>query len=219
MRRVEDDRVAETPHDREATAYRRRDCCSRMTIHARSRGSALLPHSSTFFTTLPISHGEETGPFLTLTTLPVFAAAISRSVCRQRNAGICRTSTTSAASVACSSVWTSVRIGTPTLRSSPSAVSPVLSRTRASKRINRGSIRLIVGRFENIRHAERLGYFSNPMRRFHHELFALDDAGTGDQKMPMPSADFKSSYFNFVNHVRPYAIRRCSKYLPARPQA
>jgi hypothetical protein len=33
--------------------------------------------------------------------LPVLAAATSKSVCRHRNAGICSTSTTSAARIAC----------------------------------------------------------------------------------------------------------------------
>ncbi len=43
-----------------------------------------------------MSHGARNCPFLTLTGLPVSAAAASRSVCRQRKAGICRTSTHSA---------------------------------------------------------------------------------------------------------------------------
>ena len=40
-----------------------------------------------------MSHGARNWPFLTLTTRPVSAAATSRSVWRQRNAGICSTST------------------------------------------------------------------------------------------------------------------------------
>ena len=45
------------------------------------------------------------------TTRPVRAAATSRSVCRDRNAGICRTSATSATGAACAGSWMSVRIG------------------------------------------------------------------------------------------------------------
>ena len=44
-----------------------------------------------------MSSGARNCPFLMLTTLPVRAAATSRSVWRDRNAGICRTSATSAA--------------------------------------------------------------------------------------------------------------------------
>ena len=43
-----------------------------------------------------MSHGARNCPFLTLTTRPVFAAATNRSVCRQRNAGICKISTAAA---------------------------------------------------------------------------------------------------------------------------
>jgi hypothetical protein len=48
-------------------------------------------------TTFCISGGERNWPFFTFTACPVFAAATSRSVCRQRNAGICRRSTPPAA--------------------------------------------------------------------------------------------------------------------------
>ena len=60
------------------------------------------------------------------------------------------------------------------------------------------------------------------MRRFYHEVFTLDDTGTGDQKMWMRSADSKRTYINVVNHVRTFAlgsIMHAQKYLPARPQA
>ena len=58
-----------------------------------------------------MSHGARNCPFLTLTTRPVAAAATSRSVCRHRNAGICKTSTTSATRAHCCASCTSVRIG------------------------------------------------------------------------------------------------------------
>src|SRR5205085_2729598 len=62
-------------------------------------------------------------PFLMFTTRPVAAAATSKSVCLDRNAGICRISATAATGSACDGSWMSVRIGTP-----------ALSRTRASTR-------------------------------------------------------------------------------------
>ena len=49
-----------------------------------------------------MSHGARNWPFFTLTARPVSPAATRRSVCRQRNAGICSTSTASAAGAHCS---------------------------------------------------------------------------------------------------------------------
>src|SRR5216684_5388006 len=71
----------------------------------------VLPVLATFSATLPISHGERYCAFFTLITRSVLPAAISRSVCRARNAGICSTSQTSAAGSACDASWMSVRIG------------------------------------------------------------------------------------------------------------
>ena len=60
-----------------------------------------------------MSHGARNCPFLTLTTLPVAAAASSKSVCRHRKAGICSTSTACATSAHCVASCTSVRTGNP----------------------------------------------------------------------------------------------------------
>src|ERR1700761_5472203 len=72
-----------------------------------------LPAPVILATTLAMSHGARNCPFLTLTTLPVAAAATSRSVCRDRNAGICRMSTACATSAHCEISWISVRTGKP----------------------------------------------------------------------------------------------------------
>ena len=53
-----------------------------------------LPVAKTLSTTGPMSQGAMNWPFLILTALPVWAAATSRSVWRQRKAGICKTSKT-----------------------------------------------------------------------------------------------------------------------------
>jgi len=60
-----------------------------------------------------MSQGAKNWPFLTLTTLPVAAAATRRSVCRHRKAGICSTSTACATSEHCAASWTSVSTGNP----------------------------------------------------------------------------------------------------------
>jgi hypothetical protein len=55
-----------------------------------------VPAASSLPTTWAMSQGARNCPFFTLTARPVSAAATSRSVCRQRKAGICSTSTASA---------------------------------------------------------------------------------------------------------------------------
>src|SRR5436190_13813733 len=72
-----------------------------------------LPASASFATACRMSWGAMNCPFLMFTTLPVRAAATSRSVCRDRNAGICSTSATAATIAACAGSWMSVRIGRP----------------------------------------------------------------------------------------------------------
>ena len=58
-------------------------------------------------------------PFFTFTGLPVRPAASSRSVCRQRKAGIWSASTTSGAGAACAGSWMSVSTGSPLARLHP----------------------------------------------------------------------------------------------------
>ncbi|MNN88629.1 hypothetical protein D3C81_2063360 [compost metagenome] len=60
-----------------------------------------------------MSQGARNCPFLMLIALPVAAAASSRSVWRDRKAGICSTSTASATPSHWASEWTSVRVGRP----------------------------------------------------------------------------------------------------------
>jgi hypothetical protein len=68
--------------------------------------------SITFF----MSPGARNWPFLMFTGLPLTAHARMKSVWRQRNAGVCRTSTTATAGPISSSSCTSVSTGTPTWR-------------------------------------------------------------------------------------------------------
>src|SRR6266851_4231255 len=64
-------------------------------------------------TTLAMSSGARNWPFLIFTGLPADATARMKSVCRQRNAGVCNTSTTAATSAISSISCTSVKTGTP----------------------------------------------------------------------------------------------------------
>ena len=74
-----------------------------------------LPAAVTLATTFFMSQGARNWPFLMLIARPVLAAATSRSVCRDRKAGICSTSTASATRAHCSGSCTSVSTGRPTL--------------------------------------------------------------------------------------------------------
>ena len=71
-----------------------------------------LPVDSIFRMTFTMSSGAMNCPFFTLTTAPVSPAATTRSVWRARNAGIWRTSQTSATRAHCHGSWTSVSTGT-----------------------------------------------------------------------------------------------------------
>ncbi len=81
-----------------------------------------------FSTTLAMSQGARNCPFFTLIARPVLAAAIKRSVCRQRNAGICKTSTTSATAAHWPGSCTSVSTGTPSFSRSSAKIASALSR-------------------------------------------------------------------------------------------
>ena len=76
-----------------------------------------------------------------------------RSVWRDRNAGICRTSATSATGAACAGSWMSVRIGTPARVAHARQDAQALVEARAAKRVRRRAVRLVVRRLEDVRHA------------------------------------------------------------------
>jgi len=65
---------------------------------------------------LRMSAGARNCPFLMLTGFPEAATASMKSVCRQRKAGVCSTSTTAATAAMSCSRWTSVSTGTAICR-------------------------------------------------------------------------------------------------------
>ena len=72
----------------------------------------LFPVLFIFSTACSIFSGDRNCPFFMLIVLPVSPAAINRSVCLHKKAGICNTSTTSATILHCSGQCTSVKTGT-----------------------------------------------------------------------------------------------------------
>ena len=95
-----------------------------------------------------------------LTTRPVLAAATSRSVCRQRNAGICRTSATSAAAAACDGSWMSVTIGTLNRALDRAEDAQALASAGSAERAARRAVGLVVRRLEDERDAARASVMS-----------------------------------------------------------
>ena len=90
--------------------------------------TSVAPASRAFSTGYLMSVPLRNCAFLMFTVLPVLAAATSRSVWRQRKAGICITSTTSPTGAACQLSWMSVSRRRPyLLLMSESICSPLSS--------------------------------------------------------------------------------------------
>src|SRR5213080_2207199 len=75
-----------------------------------------LPVERAFSTTRSISPGERNCPFFRFTGFPAAATATMKSVCRQRKAGVCSTSTTAATAATCAFSCASVSTGSPVSR-------------------------------------------------------------------------------------------------------
>ncbi len=113
MRRVEHHRIAGARHDRQRRGSRSPACCSRSWRRARTAGCCGCRWRRSSPRRCAMSQGARNWPFFTLIGLPVAPAASSRSVWRQRKAGICSTSTASAAGAHWSASCTSVSTGRP----------------------------------------------------------------------------------------------------------
>ena len=148
----------------------------------------LLP--TTFF----MSHGAMNCPFLTLTTRPVFAAATTRSVWRQRKAGICSTSRTSAAGATCLDGMDVGEHRNPERFLHLGEDAEPFVETGAAEGGDRGPVRLVVGCLEDERDTETpLQMRHQPFGAAQRRGLVLDHAGTGDEdERPFP-ADLYSS--------------------------
>ncbi len=142
----------------------------------------ILPVERALSTTFCISQGDRNCPFLMFTGLPCELAATMKFVCRQRNAGVCRTSTTAATSSSGVSSCTSVNTGTPiwsrTLARAfrpPSSPGPRKLAREERFALSNDALKM-KGIFERARHLlEAPGHLD-------HQGLALDDAGTGNQE-------------------------------------
>lgn len=118
---------------------------------------------------------------LIFTVLPVLAAAVSRSVCRQRKAGIWITSTTSPTGAACHASWMSVSRRSSPLRPHVGEHTQPLFESGAAERGDRGAVGLVErGLEDNIRPeglVDRHEAFGHGVE----QLGGFDDAGAGDE--------------------------------------
>ncbi len=151
--------------------------------------AACFAFSTTFF----MSPGARNWPFLMFTGLPVAATAEMKSVWRQRNAGVCSTSTMAAAASISSSSCTSVNTGTPSsLRTAP-RISRPLSMPSPRKDLMRAAIRLVVGRLVDERDAERGGDLLQLAGGVEGELARFDHAGARYDKERAIQSDFEAA--------------------------
>jgi len=162
-----------------------------------------------------MSHGDRNCPFFILMIRPVLPAAISRSVCRARNAGICSTSQTSAAACACDASCMSVRIGSlssdlilPRIRKpsfSPGRGTPS-PRTDSPYRMS-----LI-----NVWHSGIGRDLCNFLGHHPRVLFAFNHAWPRNQKQRIPAAEAQRG--SAISRVCSYEMGKVCKLLRLRSQ-
>jgi hypothetical protein len=148
--------------------------------------------SITFF----MSCGARNWPFLMFTGLPDCAAAWMKSVWRHRNAGVCSTSTTLAASVM-SSVGVHVgQHGQAEFALHLGQDLEALVAARAAEAGARGAVGLVEAALEDERDAQRRGDFLQRAGGVHLQLLGLDHAGAGDQEEGPVQPDVESAEFH-----------------------
>ena len=128
-----------------------------------------------------MSQGARNWPFFTLIARPVRPAATSRSVWRQRKAGICSTSTASAAGAHWSGACTSVSVGRPGLRAHLGEDAEALRHADAARRGGAGAVGLVEAGFVDDGHAGGGGDFAQRRGDFQRMGAGFDLAGAGDQ--------------------------------------
>ena len=127
-----------------------------------------------------MSSGAMNCPFLMLTARPVRAAATTRSVCRQRKAGIWSTSQTSAAGAHWCGSWTSVITGRPVSCLTSRRTRSPSSRPGPRKLLSELRFALSKEDLKTSGDAQALGHRGQRVGHLDHQLLALDHAGAGD---------------------------------------
>ena len=155
MRHVKNHRAAGLAHDRKRTHVDHQILIAEGSAAFGQKNACRCPVSATFSTALAISHGERNCPFFRFTTRPVFPAATSRSVCRERNAGICSTSATSATGAACEGFVNVGQNGNAETVFDFLQDAQAFGKPRPAIRVSGRAIGLVIGSLENKGHAAR----------------------------------------------------------------
>ena len=147
-----------------------------------------LPAAVTFSIAWRMSAGARNCPFLMLTTRPVRAAATSRSVCRERNAGNLQHVGDLGDRRRVRGSWMSVRIGTPARLAHAREDAQPLVEARAAERSPRRAVGLVVRGLEDERDAGAARDVADRERQVDRVRLALDDAGPGDEQQRSAAA-------------------------------
>ena len=129
-----------------------------------------------------MSSGARNWPFLMLTGLPACATAWMKSVCRHRNAGVCRTSTVAATSAISSSC---VHVGQHRHADLPLHVgedAQAFLHAEPAERRARAAVGLVVRRLEDERDRKRGADVLELAGDVDLQLLRFDDARTGNQE-------------------------------------
>ncbi len=148
-----------------------------------------VPSERILSTTFFMSAAARNCPFLTLTGLPVCATATMRSVCRQRNAGICITSRTSAGGDHLGHLMDVGEHGDAERVAHLAKDAEPFEEPRAAVAVDRRAVGLVVRRLVDERDATLGGDRGQPLGRHQRVLFVLDRAGAPDQRQRRAAAD------------------------------
>ena len=136
-----------------------------------------------------MSAGARNCPFFTLTARPVAAAASSRSVCRQRKAGICSMSQTCGRRrAACSGRWMSVVTGSPVARRTVSSTASPSSIPRPRNAPALVRLALSNDALKTTWIGSRAASLTSASAICRQSDLRLDDAGAGDHEERLAGA-------------------------------
>ena len=135
-------------------AYPPPDCCSRTTIRAPSAPPGGCPWTPLYPPRDGYRAARRTGPFFTLTMRPVRPASSSRSVWRQRKAGIWMMSTTSAAGATCDGFMNVGNDGKSALAQAAQNAQ-AFGQAGSAVALQAGAVGLVERRFEDVRETLR----------------------------------------------------------------
>ena len=169
-----------TPPSRPGSGSPPPDCCTQRNVPRSVSHILWFPVERIFSTKGFMSQGARNCPFFTFTILPVLPAATSRSVWRQRKAGIWSTSATWATGAACSGVWMSVTTGSSVSSLTWASNFSPCFQPRTAKTIHRSPVSLVKGALEHRNNIQPFHGLQKAVGHLQRHAGMLQDARTGD---------------------------------------